>query len=192
MRFVLLLLLIAMPTFAQETPEEDPTCEIDTATVITLLEEAQAAADAGDFETAREALDAADDALDELQEACEAPIVYENSPEGLAQALLDATFRGDVEMIFELSCEADVVAAGDIDFSEMQTAIQEVEVDLSNVEYELVLQTEDYAEVALFGEIILTIGDVEQSISANQFGGNIPVVFEDERWVLCESARSGE
>ena len=190
MRFILLLLLIAMPTFAQESPEEEPTCEIDTSIVITLLEDAQAAADAGDFDAARDALNAAEDAIDELQSLCEAPLVYENTPEGLVQALLSATFLGDVESIFDLSCEADVALAGDIDFGDMQAAIQDVEVDLSNVEYELVLQTDNYAEVALFGEIVLTVGDVEQSISANQFGGNIPVAFENDRWVLCESARS--
>lgn len=190
MRFILLLLLIAMPSFAQESPEEEPTCDIDTSAVITLLEDAQAAADAGDFDAAREAMNAAEDAIDDLQSLCEAPLVYENTPEGLVQALLNATFLGDVETIFGLSCEADVAMAGDIDFSAMQTAIQDVEIDLSNVEYELVLQTDDYAEVALLGEIMLTVGDVEQSISANQFGGNIPVAFENERWVLCESARS--
>ncbi|GAB4321825.1 MAG: hypothetical protein Kow00117_10930 [Phototrophicales bacterium] len=192
MRLILIFLLIAFSTIAQEATEEPPTCQINTAPIITLLEEAQTAADAGDFDAAREALNAAEDALNTLQAACEPPLIYDNTPEGLAQALLDATFKGDIERIFELSCQADVALAGDIDFDEMQAAIQQVDVDLSRVEYELVLQTEDYAEVAILGEIILSIGDVEQTIPADQFGGNIPVVLENERWVLCESARSGE
>ena len=184
----LLMFLLVLPVVAQE--DDTNTCDIDVIEAISLLTQAQIAANAGDVSAAQATLENAQTVLDTLTSNCGVSTVDQSSPEGVADALFAGLFSGDVDMVANLVCQEQRAAAVEA-LDTLGEDTEGVEIDTSGLEFEAT-EDGDTATVAVSGELSLSIeieGEtIEQSADVSELGGELtelPMIREDGNWVFC-------
>jgi hypothetical protein len=119
------------------------------------------------------------------------------SPEGAVEGFINAALGDlDFDAAAEFVCAElqDQVAAEAAGLEEIEAS--GASIDVGGLTYETVSEDGDNATVSIGGEISVSIeieGEtIEQSLPLDEFagdgGGEIPVVFEDGEWKVCDTS----
>ena len=116
------------------------------------------------------------------------------SPEDAAKAFMEATFAGDGEAMRAAVCAAQRAQITDEVVEQMASAMggaaaAGAEMDYSGLTYTASDVTENSANVAIGGNITVTVAGQSQSMDASQMGmPPLPVTREDGAWKVCQAA----
>ncbi|MFW5771757.1 MAG: hypothetical protein ACOCZH_00435 [Phototrophicaceae bacterium] len=120
------------------------------------------------------------------------------SPTDVVEEGISRLFEPDIDGFRELLC-ADVIADFDAsmegtDMSQMEALFDQVDVNLSGLEYNVSDETDDSATVTISGTLEVSVAGETQEVPVGDFlteADEIPVVREDGDWKICDTSLAG-